>query len=249
MTQSEQLEIIFKDQYFVAVNKPSGLLVHRSPVDKKENWFALQVVRDQIGKYVYPIHRLDKPTSGVLLFALTSEAANKTSVLFKTGQIRKKYIAVVRGYVKEGGTINHPLKEVKDKRIRGWNSETQPKYSAVTGYKSLAKIELPYHVDKYPTSRYSLVKLFPKSGRRHQLRRHMKHISHPIIGDTKYGKDSHNKFFKNHFNCNGLLLAAVELQFRHPVTGTDVTITANFNSEFHSILAKFNWNNLFLAGT
>ncbi len=256
MTNSRELEILYQDDHFVAINKPSGLLVHRSPVASREKIFALQMVRDQIGQRVFPVHRLDRPTSGVLLFALSPETANLTAQLFQAGQIQKKYIAVVRGYIPERGTVDHPLKEIKDRYIkRRARQKDKPyikpeikTYPAVTDFKQLAKIELPFAVDKYPTSRYSLVELIPKTGRRHQLRRHMKHLSHPIIGDTRYGKDIHNKFFLNQFHCKRLLLAAVEMKFIHPMTGADVVITAapdgKFDGEFSLILQQFNWNRI-----
>jgi tRNA pseudouridine65 synthase len=252
MEYTHELEILYKDENFVAINKPSGLLVHRSPIAKREKQFALQMVRNQIGQRVFPVHRLDRPTSGVLLFALCPETANLTAQLFQAGQIQKKYIAVVRGYIPEQGTVDHPLKEIKDRYIkRQTRQKNDPNikpdikiYPAVTNYKQLAKIELPFTVDKYPTSRYSLVELIPKTGRRHQLRRHMKHLSHPIIGDTRYGKDVHNKFFLSQFNCKRLLLAAVEMTFIHPMTGADVVIKAAPDGEFSSILQKFNWNKI-----
>ena len=264
MTNAPELEILYQDDHFVAINKPSGLLVHRSPIAKREKIFALQLVRDQIGQRVFPVHRLDRPTSGVLLFAFSPETANLTSQLFQTGQIQKKYIAVVRGYIPEQGTIDHPVKEIKDryiKRRKKNNNDSNIKltikpdikrFPAVTEFKQLATIELPFSVDKYPTSRYSLAELMPKTGRRHQLRLHMKHLSHHMIGDTRYGKDVHNKFFLNQFNCRRLLLAAVEMKFIHPITGTDVVITAapdgRFDGEFSLILQKFNWNiNLWLS--
>ncbi len=239
-----KLEILYKDENFVAINKPSGLLVHRSPIAKKEKKFALQMVRNQIGQRVYPVHRLDRPTSGVLLFALTPKIAKKTALLFQTHQIRKKYLAVVRGYIPKQGTINHPVKEVKDRYIRRQTKQENKTYPAVTDFKRLATIELPFAIDKYPTSRYSLAELIPKTGRRHQLRRHMKHLSHPIIGDTRYGKDIHNKFFFNQFHCKRLLLAAIEIMFIHPMTGTDIYITAALDGEFSSIIQQFNWNKI-----
>jgi tRNA pseudouridine65 synthase len=223
------------------VNKPAGLLVHRSPIDRKEKNFAVQILRNQIGQQIYPIHRLDRPTAGVLLFALSPEIAKKTAELLQTGLVLKTYIAVVRGYIPETGTINHPLKEIKDRYVRRRNDLIEKTYPAVTDFRRLATIELPYAVDKYPTSRYSLVKLIPKTGRRHQLRRHMKHLSHPIIGDSRYGKDIHNKFFITTFNCSGMLLAAVKLAFIHPVTGADLLITAQPNPDFDLILQKFSW--------
>jgi len=242
MTPSEQLDILYRDPFYVAVDKPCGLLVHPSPVDRREKRVALRIVRDQIGQRVYPVHRLDRPTSGVLLFALSSEIARETAELFQAGGIHKKYIAVVRGYTEERGTIDYRLKEIQDRRIRRSELKKETDYPAVTDYKRLATIELPIPVDKYPTSRYSLVELLPGTGRRHQLRRHMKHIAHPIIGDTKHGQYAHNALFRTRFNCGRLLLAAVELTFRHPVTDEDVTIAADINGEFRSLLTRFSWD-------
>lgn len=240
---TEQLELIFKDDYFVAINKPPGLLVHRSPIDKKETRFAVQLVRDQIGMFVFPVHRLDKPTSGVLIFALSSEMAKTTSDLFITNQIHKKYVAVVRGYTEPEGVIDHPLKDVKDKIMKFSTKRAVTEKEAITNYKRLATVEIPYMVDKYPASRYSLVELIPGTGKRHQLRRHMKHISHPIIGDTEYGKRKHNHYFKESFNCHRLLLAAIELRFIHPVTKTEITIKAALDKDFCNILKEFKWQN------
>ncbi|RJP85141.1 MAG: pseudouridylate synthase [Desulfobacteraceae bacterium] len=237
------LEIIYRDESFIAVNKPPGLLVHRSPIDKKEKRFALQMVRNLVNRHVYPVHRLDRPTSGVLLFALSPETLKQTSALFQTGQVTKKYLAVVRGYIPETGTIIHPVKDVRDRFLSQKERQpTEKRPDSVTGYVRLATVELPVCVDKYPVTRYSLAALYPETGRRHQLRQHMKHISHPIVGDTKYGKDVHNKFFARELGCHGLLLSAVELRFTHPATGKPVTIQAAPHPDFALILNRFNWN-------
>lgn len=247
MKQTTELEIIYKDDHFVAVNKPSGLMVHRSVVDTKETIFALQTVRNQIGCHVFPVHRLDRPTSGILLFALSPETAKKCAELFKTDQIHKTYLAVVRGYLPDSGTIDHPVKKIKDRYIRRQTRQQTidpdaTSYPAITDFKCLAKAELPIRVDKYPTSRYSLAHLCPQTGRRHQLRQHMKHLSHPIIGDTRYGKSVHNNFFKDQLNCRRLLLAAVEMRFIHPETGNPICLSAAPDHSFADILKKFSWN-------
>ncbi len=207
------LEILYQDRYLVAINKPSGLLVHKSPIDKKETRFALQLVRDQIGKFVYPIHRLDKPTSGVLIFALSSEVAKLMSDIFKSHKIEKEYIAVVRGYTKNSELINYDLKLLLDKKA----------------------VELPFTVSRYPVARYSLLKLLPKTGRKHQLRRHLKHIFHPIVGDTKYGRTEHNNLFRKEFNCHRLLLHARSMSFNHPISGELVVIEAKFDEVFKKL--------------
>jgi tRNA pseudouridine65 synthase len=240
----KSLEILYRDDYLVAVNKPSGLLVHRSPVDRREKKAALQMLRDQIGRRVYPVHRLDRPTSGVLLFALSPETVRNISNVFQSRKVKKRYIAVVRGYIPESGTIDHPVKEVKDRYIKSQDQDTKNKYPAITIYKRLGTIELPVAVDKYPVTRYSLVELFPLTGRRHQLRYHMKHISHHIIGDTWYGKTSHNRFFRNEFQCNQLLLCAKELAIPHPETGEKIRIVAPLSLSFHRVVESFQWNHL-----
>ena len=241
MNYNKELPVIYKDDYFVAINKPAGLLVHRSVIAKDEKCFALQMVRDQVGKPVYPVHRLDKPTSGVLLFALSREVARKTSDLFSANTIHKKYLAVVRGYTENAGTIDYSLREVKDAMFNTPKLNTEKRRDAITKYIRVATVELPDMVDKYSTSRFSLVELIPKSGRRHQLRRHMKHISHPIIGDTKYGKGKYNRYFRSTFNCHRLMLAATELRFLHPVTSAEITIKSGLDSGFSLILNEFSW--------
>ena len=233
------LEILYQDEYLVVINKPSGLLVHKSPIDKRETQFALQMVRDQIGQYVYPVHRLDKPTSGVLVFALNSKIASLLSEQFKTHTIEKEYIAVVRGYTKPSELIDYDLKVILDKKADKDRSDNKEPQSAQTYYKTLAQVELPYPVSRYPVARYSLVKLLPKTGRKHQLRRHMKHIFHPIVGDTKYGRHEHNVLFREQFDVHRLLLHANKIKFLHPITQEIVEIDAKMDEIFHRVYKLF----------
>lgn len=233
------LEILYQDEHLVAVNKPSGLLVHKSPIDKRETEFALQLVRDQIGLYVYPIHRLDKPTSGVLLFALSSEMARLMSEMFKTHLIQKEYIAVVRGYTQEEALIDYELKVLLDKKADKDRSDNKEPQEAQTYYKRLSTVELPYAVGRYPMGRYSLVRLLPKTGRKHQLRRHMKHILHPIVGDTKYGRNEHNNLFREKLDTHRLLLHADKISFIHPLTNRTLVIEAGVDEVFERILRLF----------
>jgi len=239
--EHEPLEILYQDDYLVAINKPSGLLVHKSPIDKHETRFALQEVRDQIGQYVYPVHRLDKPTSGVLLFALNREIAKTMSQLFRDNHIEKEYIAIVRGYTKEEAEIDHPLKQMLDTKEQKKQGITKEEQEAVTLYERLAMVELPYAVSRYPAARYSLVKLRPKTGRKHQLRRHMKHIFHPIVGDTKHGRGEHNNLFREKFDCHRLLLHSNRVSFIHPVTEKKVLIEAKIDPMFEKLFQTFNW--------
>ena len=239
---SEPLPIIFRDDYLVAINKPSGLLVHRSEIDRHETRFALQLVRDQIGQIVYPVHRLDKPTSGVLVFALSPELAKKMGDIFFQQRLEKTYLALVRGHAPREIIVDHPLKEELDRYADKKARTDKPAQQAITRIKTVAQIEFPFSIDKYPCTRYSLVKCTPETGRKHQIRRHLKHISHPIIGDAKHGKGAHNRFFEETFHCGGLMLAATELQFIHPITGAPVTLIAPLEEKFLRILREFHWS-------
>ena len=241
------LPILYQDEVLVAVNKPSGLLVHRSPIDRHETRFALQEVRDMLGRYVYPLHRIDKPTSGVLLFALDEENARRMTQAFRSHEVEKHYLAVVRGYTPQSGRIDHPLKQMLDTKAQKEKGITKEAQEAVTLYQRLATVELPYAVGRYATARYSLVGLMPKSGRKHQLRRHMKHIHHHIVGDTKHGRGEHNRFFREQYDMHRLLLHASEMRFRHPLSKQMVHIEAPLDETFSHIVRTFGWNEIELG--
>ena len=217
----DPLEILFQCEHLVAINKPNGLLVHRSPIASDADVFAVQLLRDQLGQKVYPVHRLDRKTSGVLLFALDEATNSEMQRKFMQGEITKTYHAIVRGYTPDTGEIDYPLK--RDDGV------TQ---DAVTYFKTLMRTEVPFAVGKHPTSRYSLVKLNPVTGRMHQLRKHMAHILHPIIGDRPHGCNKQNRFFKEQLDMMQMMLHAVELGFVHPVTKQAVTIEAPYPAEF-----------------
>lgn len=227
------LSVIYQDEHLVAIDKPVGLLVHRSWLASEAREFAMQKLRDQLGCYVYPVHRLDRPTSGILLFALNKNSAGLMNAQFSEQQVRKMYHAVVRGYVPEHGQIDYPLREELDKIADKYANSEKKAQVAVTDYMSLARVELPYAVSKkHSTTRYSLVQLSPKTGRKHQLRRHMAHIRHPIVGDTTHGDGRHNRFFRTHFGIDRLMLAATGLEFKHPITDEDVNIRIKVPAEF-----------------
>ena len=209
------LEILYKDESLVAINKPSGLLVHRSPIDQFETRFAMQMTRDQIGQHVFPVHRLDKPTSGVLLFALSSNVASLLAKQFTATTMHKNYWAVVRGYTKDSGVIDSDLQEELDKMTDKLADKDKPAQSAITHYERLATTELPFAVGRYETARYSLVSLYPKTGRKHQLRRHLKRIYHPIVGDTTHGDGKQNTFLREQFGLTRLMLHARSIGFQH----------------------------------
>lgn len=238
LDNQEQLPIIFEDKFIIAIHKPAGLLVHKSPIDKHETRYTMKILRNQIGQWVYPVHRLDKPTSGLLLFALHKDIARQLSEDFENRRIEKTYQAIVRGFCEDHLVIDHPLKEIAVfKHLQKTIEQQEPK-EAMTELNNIHHYELNITDGRFPTSRYSLVKLKPKTGRKHQLRRHMKHISHPIIGDVKYGKGSHNKLFQEQFECHRLLLAATELCLNHPVTNEQLKISCPPDSLFQATLAQ-----------
>ncbi len=233
------LPILFQDDDLVAVHKPAGLLVHRTELDRASRVFALQLLRNQLGRRVYPAHRLDRGTSGVLLFGLRPETGQALGAMFEGREVEKTYLAIVRGQAPEQGEIDHPLARRPDERVAAHASTgTQ---AALTRFRRLAAVELPHRVDRYPTSRYALLELEPVTGRRHQLRRHLKHASHPIIGDATYGKARHNRLFEALFGCRRLLLACVEVRLPHPVTGEPLTITAPLAEDFAAVVRRLGW--------
>jgi tRNA pseudouridine65 synthase len=234
----ERLPILYADEHVVVVNKPSGLLVHRSPIDRHERRFAVQILRDQLGRRVFPVHRLDKGTSGALVFALDRETAARLAADFANQRVTKTYLAVVRGWPAESGEIDHSLEAVPDAYSPAAESGPKP---ARTLFRRLGTVELPHRVDRYPTSRYALLELEPDTGRRHQLRRHLAHVSHPIIGDSTYGKGRHNRLFAELYGVNRLLLACIRLEFMHPVSGTGLVIDAGPGMEFTMLLQRVGW--------
>jgi tRNA pseudouridine65 synthase len=235
------LPVLYQDEHLVAVNKPSGLLVHRSVIDRHEPENAMKIVRDQVGRWVFPVHRLDKSTSGVLMFALDRETARRMTLLFSDAKVSKTYLAVVRGFTSEADRIDHPLKDRWDK-MTGQRAGKEPSWKdAVTDYRRLATVELPHPVGRYASARFSLVQAAPLTGRNHQIRRHMKHVFHPVIGDTTYGDGVQNAFFRRHLQCRRLLLHARSISFSHPCTGRPLPIEAPLDAAFSRLLDTLPW--------
>lgn len=223
------LEIIYQDQYLIAINKPHGLLVHQSSIARDATEFALQMLRDQVGKHVSPVHRLDRKTSGILLFAFDKESEIAMHQQFMNAETDKKYLALLRGYTPDELEIDYPLAK-----------ENGTMQDAFTSFKTLQRAEVPVAFGKHPTSRYSLVEATPRTGRMHQLRRHFSHILHPIIGDRTHGCNKQNKFFLTQWNMTTMLLHASELSFKHPVTSEKIHLKAGLHDEFKRVLNFMN---------
>ncbi|MFD1631560.1 pseudouridine synthase [Pseudopedobacter beijingensis] len=225
------LDIVYKDEHIIAINKPHGLLVHQSPIARDAEEFALQILRDQIGQTVWPCHRLDRKTGGVLLFALDKESEIKLQTQFQENLIKKKYLAILRGHSPETMKIDYPLPKE--------NGKLQ---EAVTFFKTLSHTEIDVPLGKHPTSRYSLVEAKPETGRMHQLRRHFAHILHPIIGDRPHGCNKQNKLFKEKWEMDTMMLHALSLEFNHPVTNSTIIVKAPIQDEFKRTLTFLNFN-------
>jgi tRNA pseudouridine65 synthase len=219
------LEIIYQDENLIAINKPHGLLVHQSSIARDATEFALQLLRDQVGKHVSPVHRLDRKTSGILLFAFDKVSEIAMHQQFMNAEPDKKYLAILRGFTPDTMDIDYPLAK-----------ENGTMQDAFTSFRTLQRAEVAVAFGKHPTSRYSLVEATPKTGRMHQLRRHFSHILHPIIGDRTHGCNKQNKFFKTQWDMTTMLLHASELAFTHPITKEKIHLKAGLHDEFKRVM-------------
>ncbi|KQS28450.1 pseudouridine synthase [Pedobacter sp. Leaf194] len=219
------LEVIYQDDYVIAINKPHGLLVHQSSIARDAKEFALQLLRDQVGKHVSPVHRLDRKTSGILLFAFDKDSEVALHQQFMNAETDKKYLAILRGFTPDNMEIDYPLAK-----------ENGSMQDAFTAFKTLQRAEVDVAFGKHLTSRYSLVEATPKTGRMHQLRRHFSHILHPIIGDRTHGCNKQNKFFLEQWNMTTMLLHASALSFTHPKTSERIHLQADLHDEFRRVM-------------
>ncbi|TKC05905.1 pseudouridine synthase [Pedobacter frigoris] len=225
------LEIVYQDDHLIAINKPHGLLVHRSSIANDAKEFALQLLRDQVNRHVSPVHRLDRKTGGLLLFAFEKDVEIAMHQQFQNGEVVKKYLAILRGYAPDSLEIDYPLAK-----------ENGTIQDAFTAFVTLKRAEIDVAFGKHPTSRYSLVEATPTTGRMHQLRKHFAHIFYPIIGDRKHGCNKQNKFFKEQWEMTTMLLHASELRFKHPVTGENIHLKAEVQDEFRRVKQLMGWD-------
>lgn len=228
------LDILFEDEYLILIDKPAGLLVHRTRQAFGEDENALITLRDQIGSWVSPVHRLDRATSGILLFAKNEEILPLLKAQFMERSVEKSYLTVVRGIptIRED-LIDHPLTSERSNKLQ----------EAQTRYRVLAESEIPFNsTGRYPTSRYSLLEVDLLTGRTHQIRRHLAHIRHYIIGDKKHGDNKQNIFFEKHFGLNNLLLHAWKLSLTHPVSGEKITLSCPPPTHFQKIMQDLGWD-------
>ncbi len=227
------LEIIFEDEFIICVNKPNNVLVHHARHSRNvaDEECLLQLLDAQIGGKFYPIHRLDRKTSGIILLAKETKYVSKFQELFTHNQIDKTYFGIVRGHAPETKIIDSPVKG-RDGKVHK---------EAETHLTTIEKIVLDIPVKPYDSSRYSLVELKPKTGRMHQLRVHANKISHPLIGDPKYGDKNHNVMFEENFSCKNMFLHAGTLEFKHPISGKQLSLKATFSKDWITLFKVFNW--------
>ena len=242
----QYLDILYQDEFLIAINKPAGLLVHPSWLaPRRTPNLVFSLSRYFKGAPVYTIHRLDRATSGVILFAKDKATAQAMNAQFQEHKVDKHYLCVTRGYAPEEGYIDYALKPILDKRDDARSDPDKEPKPSQTAFERLATVELPIPVGKWPAARYSLVKAMPKTGRKHQLRRHFKHILCPLIGDTKYGEGRHNRLFRENLDSHRLLLMATDLWFDHPHTGERIHIQAPVSQKAAALFDRLGWQGLY----
>jgi tRNA pseudouridine65 synthase len=230
----QKLRIIHQDEYWVAVDKPSGLLVH-PPEDPALHRYTsnqptvMKILKEQLGQWVYPVHRLDGATSGVLIMALTPDSAKKLQALFQAQQIQKKYVALVRGFTEMSGVIDSPLSA---------DDEGEKMQDAITHYETLHRFELPIAQGKHESARFSLVLVEPQTGRYHQIRRHFKRIFHPLMGDTVHGDGKQNRIWRELTGESRLYLKAYSLSFSHPETGKRMQLHSRWSGSWQKVFDR-----------
>lgn len=226
------IEIVYEDAALLAVNKPAGLLVHRSQIAADEKDFLLERLQQQLGSTLYLAHRLDRATSGVVLLAKSREIAGELGKAFMARNVCKRYLAVVRGWPDAAGLIDYPLPDVR---------ERSPRKAALTRWRTLATATVPIALGKYAEQRYALIEAQPETGRYRQIRKHLHHVSHHLVGDTSHGRGDHNRLWRMHFGMHRMLLHAWQLELLHPVSGTALTLRAPLDETWQRVLARLGW--------
>lgn len=232
------IEVLYDDGELLAVNKPAGLLVHKSKIASDETDFLLERIKEQVGANLYLAHRLDRATSGVLLLAKSREIAGEIGRLFMARDVTKKYLAVVRGWPAAEGAIDYPLPGVR---------EHGPRKPALTRWRTLATTTVPIEMGRYAEQRYALVEAMPETGRYRQIRRHFHHISHHIVGDTSHGRGDHNRLWRIHFGMHRMLLHSWRLEFMHPVSGARMALIAKPDDVWQRVAERFGWQDVISA--
>jgi tRNA pseudouridine65 synthase len=239
---TQPLRIVFRDDHYVAVFKPAGLMVHRGPRSSVGEPFLLQALRDQIGCYLYPIHRLDRPTAGLVVFGLHRDAAGELGRLFQERKVTKRYQALVRGFTSERFVVDHPLDDQVDDWLAtavGAESATGPSrpvrsLESLTEFCTLERFEVDWPTEDFPTSRFSLLEIQPLTGRWHQIRRHLNHAAHPIIGDHRHGDHRWNQRFFEKTGIYRMMLTAMQLDFLHPFTQEPFSLCVPRGDDFEA---------------
>lgn len=241
MTSHVELQLLYRDDDLLVIHKPPGLLVHRTGLDAHETDTVLERLRQQLGADLPaglgPAHRLDKGTSGLLVLACHADAARALGTAFDEGRVAKRYLALVRGWPAEAIDLDHPL--ARDPELP---STGQPQLPARTLFQRLARVEWPFAVDgRHPTSRYALVEARPLSGRRHQIRRHLKQLAHPIVGDATHGKGPHNRAVAAWLGISRLWLHAAGLELPHPADGRPMRFEAPPGPDWDTLRSRGPW--------
>jgi tRNA pseudouridine65 synthase len=219
------LDILYQDEYLIAINKPCGLLVHRTSIAEENEVFALQLLRDQVGRKLFPVHRIDRPTSGVLIFAFSPEVARQLNDQLTNGESHKKYEALVRGWF--------PEEMICERQVKNDRGNLQ---DAITRFVPVKQLELPLATDRYPTARFSVVEAYPLTGRWHQIRQHLAQLRHYIINDRVHGDGKQNRIFTEQLDIREMFLHARSLRLPHPVLQIELTIEAPFPSHWNNFL-------------
>ncbi|APZ93498.1 pseudouridine synthase [Fuerstiella marisgermanici] len=231
------LPVLFEDECLIAVDKPAGMFVHRSEADRNDTDVVVQRVREHTGHFVYPAHRLDRATSGIVLLAKSPDTAALVGALFAERRVRKVYRALIRGHCETSGRIDTALIAARGRDKPPGHPYREPQ-DAITEFQRLQTFEIPFCSDRYPTTRCSLVDVQPLTGRYHQIRRHFNYESHPVIGDTSHGDNRQNQFYRSRFGLNRLMLAAVRLEFEHPMTQRSVVVECEPAAEFQVLMEQ-----------